>query len=56
MVAINEFAAEILFLDGRKPIEPESSGLVPAEPQAQLTGLSVPLEALIARAMPAAAA
>jgi hypothetical protein len=47
--AINEFAAEILFLDGRKPIEPESSGLVPAEPQAQLTGLSVPLEALIAR-------
>ena len=52
--ALNEFAAEILFLEGRKPIEPETSGLEPAEPQAQLTGLSVPLESLITRVVDAA--
>mgnify|MGYP000751747530 CR=1 FL=1 len=37
--AINEFAAEILFLEGRKPVDPEASGLVPAEAQATLAGL-----------------
>ncbi len=45
--AINEHAAEILFSDGRKPVEPESSSLMPAEPQAQLSALHVPLARLI---------
>ena len=45
--AINEFAAEVLFLEGRKPIEPETSGLMPAEAQATLSGLPVPLQSLI---------
>ncbi|MBM3850278.1 MAG: hypothetical protein FJ396_08825 [Verrucomicrobia bacterium] len=51
--AINEFAAEILFLEGRKPVEPESGGLAPAEPQAGLSGLSMPLETLLTRVVDA---
>lgn len=47
--AINEFAAEILFLEGRKPVDPEAGGLVPAEAQATLSGLPVPLGSLIAQ-------
>jgi hypothetical protein len=47
--AINEFTAEILFLEGRKPVDPEASGLVPAEAQATLSGLPVPLASLIAQ-------
>ncbi len=45
--AINEFAAEVLFLEGRKPIEPQTSGLIAAEPQAALSGMPMPLESLI---------
>ena len=45
--AINEFAAEVLFLEGRKPIQPETSGLIAAEPQAALSGMPMPLESLI---------
>lgn len=51
--AINEYAAEVLFLEGRKPVEPESSGLSPAESQATLTGLAMPLEAMISRVVDA---
>jgi nicotinate-nucleotide pyrophosphorylase (carboxylating) len=29
--AINEYAAEILFTDGRKPVDPDASSVVPAE-------------------------
>lgn len=47
--AINEFAAEILFMEGRKSVDPETSGLVPAEAQASLNGLSIPLERLISQ-------
>ncbi|MFM8879000.1 MAG: hypothetical protein ACKOKG_07690, partial [Verrucomicrobiota bacterium] len=54
--AVNEFAAEVLFLEGRKPVEPESSGLAPAEPQASVTGLTLPLESMIARVVDAAVA
>ena len=52
--AINEFAAEILFLEGRKPIEPESSGLTAAEAQASLSGMPMPLESLINQVVDAA--
>ena len=45
--AITEHAAEVLFIDGRKPVEPESSGLVPAEAQASINGLALPLADLI---------
>ena len=52
--AINEFAAEVLFLEGRKPIEPETSGLMASEAQATLSGLPMPLESLIDRVVDAA--
>lgn len=53
--AINEYAAEILFSDGRKPVDPDASAVVPAEAQAVLTGLSIPLDQLIRQAAEAVA-
>ncbi len=53
--ALNEHAAEVLFSDGLKPVDPESSGLAPAEPQAGLTGLSLPLSQLITQTVEALA-
>ena len=53
--SIHDHAAEILFRDGRKPVDPEASGLVPAESQAALSGLSGPLDALIQQVVEAAA-
>ena len=53
--ALNEHAAEILFSDGLKPVDPEASGLAPAEPQAGLTGLNLPLSQLIAETVGALA-
>jgi hypothetical protein len=44
---LTERSAEILFAEGRKTIEPETSGLEPAEPQAAITGLELPLQKLI---------
>lgn len=44
---IGEHTAEILFLEGRKTIEPDSSGVQPAEAQAAITGLELPLRSLI---------
>ena len=52
--AINEFAAEVLFLEGRKPIEPETSGLTAAKAQASLSGMPMPLESLINQVVNAA--
>jgi hypothetical protein len=51
---INEFAAEVLFLDGRKPVDPDAANLVPAEAQASVSGLAVPLERLIGQVVDAA--
>ena len=53
--SISEHAAEVLFADGRKPVEPESGGLVPAEPQAGVTGLSIPLARFIEQTVEALA-
>ena len=45
--AVNEYAAEVLFADGRKPVDPEASSLVPAEATASLSGGSMPLAELL---------
>ena len=44
---ISEATAEIQFDDGRRTIAPEPSGLMPAEPQAAVSGLDIPLEQLV---------
>ena len=44
---INATAAEIEFTDGTHPVAPEPAGLEPAEAQADLSGLSMPLKDLI---------
>jgi hypothetical protein len=41
--AISEATAEIQFLEGTKTVAPEPSGLEPAEPQAGVRGLEMPL-------------
>jgi hypothetical protein len=46
--ALNERAAEIAFDDGvQRSVAPELAGLQPAEAQAELTGLAVPLTQLV---------
>ncbi|MBS0661286.1 MAG: hypothetical protein JSR82_23975, partial [Verrucomicrobia bacterium] len=45
--ALTEHTADILFAEGRKTVAPASSGLTPAEPSANLSGLEKPLAALI---------
>src|SRR5829696_8885281 len=44
---ISESTADILFTDGKRTVAPEPSGLEPAEPQAALTGTTMPLKQLI---------
>lgn len=45
--AIQEHSVEIQFVDQRRTVHPETSGLEPAESQATLTGLHLPLNQLI---------
>jgi hypothetical protein len=49
--AISEVTADIQFDEGRRTIAPEPSGTEPAEPQASLHGLELPLNQLIQQAV-----
>lgn len=53
--SVAEHGAEVLFNDGRHPIDPEAAGLMPAEAQVSLTALSMPLDLLITRTVEALA-
>jgi hypothetical protein len=44
---ISETTADIQFNDGKHTVAPESAGLEPADPQAAMTGLSVPLKQFV---------
>jgi hypothetical protein len=44
---ISEATAEIQFDDGRRTVAPEPSGLEPAEPQASIRGLDLPLAQVV---------
>jgi hypothetical protein len=50
---ISETTAEIQFEDGRRTVAPEPSGLEPAEAQASLRGLDLPLAQVIQEAVEA---
>ena len=45
--AISETTADILFTDGKRTVAPESADLVPAEAQAAVSGLNVPLKQFV---------
>jgi hypothetical protein len=53
---ISEVAADIQFNDGKHSVAPESAGLEPAEPQAAVSGLSVPLKLFVEQTLDAAVA
>src|SRR5438093_13723930 len=50
---ISETTAEILFNDGKRTIAPEPTGLEPAEPQAAVRGLEMPLAQFVQQAVDA---
>jgi len=45
--SISEHAAEVRFDDALRTVDPERSGMTPAEPTASLAGLEMPLEQLL---------
>ena len=51
---ISEITADILFTDGKHTVEPNAAGLEPAEPQAAVSGLNVPLRQLVEQTVDAA--
>lgn len=44
---ISETTADILFTEGKRTVAPDAAGLEPAEPQAVIGGLNVPLKQFI---------
>ena len=50
---ISETAADILFTEGKRTVEPNAAGLEPAEPQAVVSGLSVPLTQFVEQTLEA---
>ena len=53
---ISEVTADIQFNDGRRTVEPDAAGLEPAEPQAAVSGLNLPLKQFIEQTLAAAVA
>lgn len=51
---ISEHTAEIRFEEGQRTVDPSSAGLEPAEAQAALSGLSLPLEQFVRETVHAA--
>ena len=45
--AISEITADILFTDGKRAVEPIAAGLEPAEAQAKISGLNLPLKQFV---------
>ena len=52
--AVSETTADVQFDDGRRALAPEPSGLEPAEPQAAIRGLDLPLAQVIQQTVAAA--
>lgn len=50
---ISETTSDILFTDGKRTVEPAAAGLEPAEPQAAVSGLSVPLKQFVEQTLEA---
>jgi hypothetical protein len=53
---ISEVTADIQFNDGKRTVEPTAAGLEPAEPQAAVSGLNLPLKQFIEQTLAAAVA
>ena len=51
---ISEITTEIQFNDGRRTVEPNAAGLEPAEPQAAVSGLNLPLKQFVEQTLDAA--
>jgi hypothetical protein len=54
--SISEITADILFTDGKHAVEPVAAGLEPAEPQAAVSGLNLPLKQFVEEMLDAAVA
>jgi hypothetical protein len=54
--SISEITADILFTDGKRAMEPVAAGLEPAEPQAAVSGLNLPLKQFVEQTLDAAVA
>ena len=52
--SISEITADILFTDGKRTVEPAAAGLEPAEPQAAVSGLNLPLKQFVEQTLDAA--
>src|SRR5271170_246444 len=53
---ISEITADILFTDAKRTVEPNAAGLEPAEPQAAVSGLNLPLKQFVEQTLAAAVA